>query len=95
MIALRYGSLPVVRRTGGLADTVADVSDAGGVGFVFEEATADALAASLTRGATFLRNPGRAAAARRRAMALDFSWEASARRYLDVYRAARRVGARA
>jgi len=90
LIALRYGSLPAVRRTGGLADTVRDVSQPSGVGFAFDEANAEGLGACLIRGAAFLRNPGRAAAARRRAMALDFSWGASARRYLHVYKDAAR-----
>ncbi|MHB8767052.1 MAG: glycogen synthase [Deferrisomatales bacterium] len=85
MIALRYGSLPVVRRTGGLADTVVDV-DEGGAGFVFGPATSEALAGALGRGRQYLADRRRANGARRRAMALDFSWSASARRYLELYR---------
>jgi starch synthase len=88
MIALRYGSLPVVRRTGGLADTVRDVEDPKGVGFVFDEPSPAALAGALGRAREFLASPSRTAAARRRGMALDFSWDASARRYLEVYREA-------
>lgn len=88
MIALRYGSLPVVRRTGGLADTVRDLFDAKGVGFVFDEPTPAALEAVLVRARNFLGNSSRTVAARRRGMSLDYSWGASARRYLDVYREA-------
>lgn len=88
MIALRYGSLPVVRRTGGLADTVRDLFDPKGVGFVFDDPTPAALDAALVRARVFLGNSSRTVAARRRGMALDYSWDASARRYLEVYREA-------
>ena len=87
MIALRYGSLPVVRRTGGLADTVADLDGDTGVGFVFDEPSVRGLHGALQRAQELLARPRKLAAARRRAMALDFSWDASARRYLEVYRA--------
>jgi len=88
MIALRYGSLPVVRRTGGLADTVRDVAERRGVGFVFDEPAPEALEEALRRARFFLRDARKAGPARQRAMALDFSWESSARRYLEVYRGA-------
>lgn len=88
MIALRYGSIPVVRRTGGLADTVRDVADPKGVGFVFDEPIPGALGDALGRAAQFLGSSSRTAAARRRGMALDYSWDASARRYLEAYREA-------
>ncbi len=91
MIALRYGSLPVVRRTGGLADTVADVAEPGGVGFVFDEATAQALEAALRRARAFLSEPRRVVPVRRRAMGRDFSWKASAQRYLELYRRGRQA----
>ncbi len=84
LIALRYGSLPVVRRTGGLADTVPD-ADLGGVGFPFDDATPGALADALTRARDHLETSA-AAATRRRALGADFSWGSSARAYLGVYR---------
>jgi starch synthase len=86
MIALRYGSLPIVRRTGGLADTVADVAEPRGVGFVFDQASPAALEAALRRAAAFAAAGPRMREARRLAMGLDFSWEASAREYETVYR---------
>jgi starch synthase len=86
MIALRYGSLPVVRRTGGLADTVPDVSQPGGVGFVFDEPSVRGLEGALERARQLLSEPDELAVTRLRAMALDHSWSASARRYLEVYR---------
>jgi starch synthase len=90
MIALRYGTPPIVRRTGGLADTVVDVTidPEGGTGFVFEATTPDALAAACRR-AFQLRGDGRSAAwleLVRRGMAVDFAWERrSAPAYLRVY----------
>lgn len=90
MIALRYGTPPVVRRTGGLADTVVDVTaDPGrGTGFVFEPPEAAALAEAVRR-AFALRGDGTAAPwleLIRRGMAVDFAWEhASAPAYLEAY----------
>jgi starch synthase len=103
MIALRYGTPPIVRRTGGLADTVVDVTidPERGTGFVFEAATPDALAAACRR-AFEVRGDGRSAAwlgLVRRGMVVDFAWERrSAPAYLRVYARAialRRVGERA
>ena len=98
MIALRYGTPPVVRSTGGLVDTVVDVDDdpAAGVGFRFGPADADALVAACTRAMAY-RGDGRTLAWTslvRRAMAADFSWESgSAPQYLAAYARALRVRA--
>ena len=85
MIAMRYGSLPVVNRTGGLADTVTDAGAEGGTGFVLGALTPAELTATLFRARELFRNPSRLAALRRNAMAQDFSWNASAREYLKLY----------
>jgi starch synthase len=85
MIAMRYGTLPVVNRTGGLADTVADVSRAGGTGFVLDALTPAALVEALSRASNLLGNAARLAKVRQRAMARDFSWQASAREYVKLY----------
>jgi starch synthase len=85
MIAMRYGTLPVVNRTGGLADTVVDVSREGGTGFVLEELTPAELVATLSRAHELLAEPARLAEVRERAMARDFSWKASAREYVKLY----------
>jgi starch synthase len=94
LYGLRYGTLPAVRRTGGLADTVidADVDAEGGTGFVFDAATPDALAGAIARASAAFRDGRRWRALQRRAMAQDFSWERSARDYAELYRsvAARR-----
>ena len=87
MIAMRYGTIPLVRRTGGLADTVvdADAHPADGDGFVFAPAEPAALAAAAERAIAAYRDAGRWGAIIRRAMARDFSWTASAPRYVEAY----------
>ncbi|MGD9983351.1 MAG: glycogen synthase GlgA [Porticoccaceae bacterium] len=94
MYSQRYGAIPVVHRTGGLADTVVDVlarHDGDGnaaTGLVFDEPTAAALAQALERGLSLYRDPAAWRALRRNAMAGDFSWRRSAEQYLAVYRRA-------
>jgi starch synthase len=85
MIAMRYGSLPVVNHTGGLADTVTDASSHGGNGFVLAALTPSELAATLLRARELFRNAPRLARLRRQAMARDFSWTSSAREYAKLY----------
>jgi starch synthase len=90
LIALRYGTVPVVRRTGGLTDTVRpwDGATGEGTGFVFDELSDDACSATLLRAFAAHADP---AAWRRlvaNAMAADFSWGASAESYVTCYRRA-------
>jgi starch synthase len=87
MIAMRYGSLPVVRRTGGLADTVIDADEdvSRGNGFVFTPAEAAALTEAAMRAMAAFDTP-RWAEIQRRAMAADFSWTRPARQYEALYR---------
>jgi starch synthase len=91
MIALRYGTPPVVRRVGGLADSVVDATAhrRTGTGFVFEDAKPAALVRAIRRAAR-LRSDAKAwAALRDRGMAVDFNWDSgSAPRYLEAYRRA-------
>jgi starch synthase len=84
MRAQRYGAIPVVRRVGGLADTVQD----GATGFVFEPYHAEALLGAVLRGIDCYANPPEWARLRHNAMDSDFGWERSVERYLDVYRKA-------
>ena len=88
MIAMRYGSIPVVRRTGGLADTVTDAAEADGVGFVFDDYTAEALGEALNRAITTHGSEGGWRALQKRATGRDFSWGASAALYEEIYLAA-------
>lgn len=81
-IAMRYGVLPIVRRTGGLADTVSE----GVNGFVFDAPTGDELLAALGRCVeTYEASPARWAAMRDRAMRADYGWERPALEYLELY----------
>jgi starch synthase len=90
MIALRYGAVPVVRRTGGLADTVRDYNrrTGGGTGFVFDDYTADALVECLKRAIALYGDAKKWRLLMRSGMKQDFSWKRSAGEYLKVYRKA-------
>jgi len=87
MIAMRYGTLPVVRNTGGLADTVRNLSsDLGqGTGFVFSEYSAKALAFTLKKAVEAFNNKAAWQRAVKRVMGLDFSWHVPAQRYQALY----------
>jgi starch synthase len=88
MIALRYGAVPVVRKTGGLADTVVNYNarTGRGTGFVFEEYSAPALVACLRRALELYGNPKKWKLLMQAGMKQDFSWKNSAQEYVKVYR---------
>jgi len=82
MIAMRYGSVPVVRATGGLADTVHD----GISGFTFDDFSADALWYALRRAMyIYYHDPESWAAMQHQGMTTDFSWKHSAHGYAQLY----------
>jgi starch synthase len=81
MYSQRYGTPPVARATGGLADTISD----GETGFLFERAEPAALSAAVRRAIAAWRDPGRWREIQRAGMRRDFSWSAAARRYADLY----------
>lgn len=98
MYAMRYGTLPIVRATGGLVDTVENFVEgqARGTGFVFNAATAGALADTLGWAcATYYDRPQEFSGLQQRAMARDLTWRRSAGQYVELYRWAveRRTGA--
>jgi starch synthase len=95
LIALRYGAAPIVRRTGGLADTVKEFDPARrtGTGFTFEGLAPAALVEAVRRAAGAHGRPAAWNALVRNAMAEDFSWGASAREYVTLYRKAARARA--
>jgi starch synthase len=90
LYGLKYGTLPLVRRVGGLADTVSDAQletlDSSATGFVFDEFSADGLLEAMDRVLALWRRPKDWALLQKRAMAADCSWEPAARQYLDLYR---------
>jgi starch synthase len=91
MYSLRYGTLPIVRRTGGLADTVDNYDEATGegTGFVFEELSPSAIYNTVGWSLWAWHNrPDHIKAMRARAMKQRFDWSESARRYEELYRLA-------
>ncbi|RZU02397.1 glycogen synthase GlgA [Rivibacter subsaxonicus] len=91
MYGLRYGSLPLVRRVGGLADTVVDstledLADDRATGFVFDAFSAEALARALRRACVLFARPDEWRAVQQRGMQQRFGWDVAAARYAEVYR---------
>ena len=89
--AMRYGTLPIVRRTGGLADTVvgcseATMHDGSANGFTFDQATAEDMLACLDRALALYRQPVAWRRIQRRAMEHYHGWEEAAHQYMDIYR---------
>ena len=87
MYSLRYGTVPIVRRVGGLADTVIDYSPrrSGATGFVFEDYNPAALRETLRRALGVFASHGKWQAIRAAGMAEDHSWDRSAREYVKIY----------
>jgi starch synthase len=90
LYALRYGTLPLVRRAGGLADTVVDASpaalaDGTATGFVFGPATVEAFREAVERAIGVYRDAASWRQMQHQAMTRDFGWEQSAATYRDLY----------
>lgn len=88
MYSLRYGTLPIVRATGGLADTVEDLvlKPKTGTGFVFEEYSASEMLKAITAALELFADTAAWQASMKRAMAKDNSWDASANKYIELYK---------
>jgi starch synthase len=86
MYSQRYGTVPVVRSTGGLADSVTDYGADGGTGFVFADASASALMEAVRRAVAVFAEPVAWRRLQLAGMARDFSWDRSAREYLQIYK---------
>jgi starch synthase len=98
MYSLRYGTPPVVRATGGLADTVVDadaatLADGTGNGFVVADDTANALWLTIERATRLWHDRAAWRRLQQNGMCRDFSWKHAAREYVDLYRDA--IAARA
>jgi starch synthase len=87
IIAMRYGSVPLGRRTGGLCDTIFDVEEHPemGTGFLFDEFSTHAFSSALERAVTAFRNPEHWRHIQQNGMSRDFSWRASAVHYVETY----------
>ncbi|TDS17329.1 glycogen synthase [Sphingobacterium paludis] len=85
LYAMKYGTVPVVHAVGGLKDTVIDVAAASGYGFLFQAPEAEAAAQSVVRAVETLKDPSVLQKIRQKAMSLDFSWDKSANKYIQLY----------
>lgn len=88
MYSLRYGTVPIVRRTGGLADTVSayDPASGEGTGIVFDHYDSPALHWALNRAFRIYQDRQQWERVQANAMARDFSWQRQGQRYLELYR---------
>ena len=87
MYSMRYGTVPVVRATGGLDDTVEDYSGNGkGTGFKFEKYDAKELLKAIQRALKVYQQPDEWKKIMRNGMSKDFSWEHSAKQYVNLYK---------
>ncbi|MGA7294825.1 MAG: glycogen synthase GlgA [Terriglobales bacterium] len=95
--SLRYGTVPIVRATGGLDDTIEpwDARTGKGTGFKFSDYTGEALLATIKQALLDYQDPSSWQILMRNGMARDFSWGASAREYGKIYERARQVRAAA
>lgn len=87
LISLKYNTVPVVYKTGGLADTITPCAS-GGNGFVFTEYTPAALGAAMKQAVAFYKNQEKFVAVVERVGTNNFSWEESAKRYVELYQKA-------
>jgi starch synthase len=86
MYSMRYGTVPVVRETGGLRDTVIDYSETGGYGVTFKNAAVGDITEAIYRSTQLYDNKKKFKAVRKKMMGLDFSWTRSAKEYIDLYK---------
>lgn len=86
MYAMRYATLPIVRRTGGLRDSVTDYSEADGYGICFDGLNLQEASSALLRALELYYNTAMMRRLQSRAISLDFSWHRSADRYRTLYR---------
>jgi starch synthase len=87
MYSMRYGTVPIVRATGGLDDTVEDHSVGGkGTGFKFEKYDTKEMLKAVQRAVKTFQQPEEWKKIMRNGMTQDFSWENSARKYINLYK---------
>ena len=85
MYAMRYGTIPIVRNTGGLKDTVKDFGDPGGYGICFNTASVGDITYSIYRAVELYKQPDRLNEIVEQIMQIDNSWENSAGLYIELY----------
>lgn len=87
MYSMRYGTVPMVRRTGGLKDTVIDYGEPGGYGICYNNTSVGDITHAVWRATELYHQKDTVKQIRRQMMQLDFSWETSMRQYIQVYEA--------
>ncbi|MFZ0389675.1 MAG: glycogen/starch synthase, partial [Calditrichia bacterium] len=87
LYSLKYGTIPIVRETGGLADTIIDYTEnpKEGNGFTFKEYTADAMMKAVQRAVDVYKDSKKWTAIQKKGMQEDYSWDRAAREYLSLY----------
>jgi starch synthase len=85
LYSMRYGTIPLVRKTGGLADTVIDISEDEGYGLVFNEFDHDQAFEAVKRGVELYGKKDLFNKTRKTIMGLDFSWDKAAENYVELY----------
>jgi starch synthase len=85
LYAMRYGTIPVVRSTGGLKDTVLDIGEPGGYGITFNHAAVGDITHGIYRAISLYNQKEVFRRIREKIMALDFSWHRSAEEYVSLY----------
>jgi starch synthase len=86
MYAMRYGTVPMVRKTGGLIDTVRDIGETNGYGICYNYASVGDITHAIWRATDLYENKNKLKEVRQRMMQLDYSWESSVEQYIQVYR---------
>lgn len=85
LYSMRYGTIPLVRKTGGLADTVIDISKEDGYGLVFNNFNLQEALTTVERGVELYHKKRLFDNIRRKIMSLDFSWDKAAKNYIEMY----------
>ncbi len=86
MYSLRYGTIPIVNKVGGLIDTVDDIKKKNGFGIVHDGVTVIKVNNAIKRGVSLYGNVSEFKKTRKQIMAIDHSWEASAQTYVTLYK---------
>ena len=87
MISYKYGTTPIVHSTGGLKDTVVDVANSGG-GYVLDNYSSESLIKAVDKCAAVFKNEKKQIALMKKVMGYNFSWDETAKKYMDMYKKA-------
>jgi starch synthase len=87
LYSLKYGTIPIVRNTGGLADTITEYKKPNGTGFLFDKYDAKELLNTVRKAIYIFRNDKQKwYTMMKNGMSLDFSWKVSAMKYMNLYK---------